>query len=165
MMRYVLVTALTLAATPLLAQSDGEVQSPSNFDAARATVELRALELDTNKDGVINRPELTAAATAAFPIYDADASGDIDVVEFKTAPFGFSDMASFRGREQAYDAAFGLVFDLFDRDEDGRLNEEDFLTSIDRAFNYADIDSDDALTNDEFLRGFITNVALRHAMR
>lgn len=165
MMRYVLATALTVAVTPLMAQSEDGGDFAHGIDAARAAVEATALELDVNNDQLISRSELMAAAFEGFSAYDVDESGDIDITEWTTAPFGFSEMARARGREQAYNAAMGLVFDLFDRDDDQLLSNGNFLAAMNGAFSYADMNKDDELTGEEFRRGFIMNVALRQAMR
>ncbi len=74
-------------------------------------------------------------------------------------------MAAHRDRAQAYHAAFGLVFDLFDRSGDARLDLAEYRTALDRSLDFADRDGDGAMTHDEFMRGFVPNVALRHAMQ
>jgi len=148
-----------LSATQLIAQTTQETEANVNVDAARSTVQANAREIDINDDGLISRQELLAAAAQAFPLYDADQSEDIDVNEFRESLFGFADMARVRDRQQAFDAAFGLVFDLFDREGDRRLSQQDLLDAVDRAFSYADHDSDNALSSP------FPKVVMRHAHR
>ncbi|MBM2576351.1 EF-hand domain-containing protein [Jannaschia sp. Os4] len=161
MLRF-LASTLLLAAAPASGQ---ETDAAASVDAARAAVEAQALDLDADGDGLIGRAEVAAAVAASFPTFDADGSGDIDPREWEEWPFGFYDMALHRDRAQAYHAAFGLVFDLFDRSGDGRLDEAEFAGAMDRALDFADRDGDGAMSHEEFLRGFVPNVALRHAMR
>jgi Ca2+-binding EF-hand superfamily protein len=162
MLRPSLAALLLIAALPAAAQQGA---GPDLIDAARSAVEAQALDLDANSDGRIDRAEIAAAVEAGFPTFDADGSGDIDAREFEEWPFGFYEMAAHRDREQAYHAAFGLVFDLFDRSGDGRLDLAEFQAAMNRSLDFADRDGDGSMTYDEFMRGFVPNVALRHAMR
>ncbi|MEM7644381.1 MAG: hypothetical protein AAF366_17925 [Pseudomonadota bacterium] len=137
----------------------------ATVDAARAAIEAQAAELDTDHDDLIDRGEIKAAAMAGFPTFDVDGSGDIDPREFAEWPFGFYDMARHRDRAGEYRAAFGTVFDIFDHSGDSLLDRREFRTAMLRALDDADSDGDGTTSREEFLQGFVLNVALRHAMQ
>ena len=144
--------------------ASAESAGAASVDAVRARIEEAARTLDADRDGLVSPGEMRAAAEAAFPTFDADGSGDVDPAEFRGWRFGHADVARFRGRAQAFDAVTGFVFDLFDVGGDGRLDRGEFLAALDASLRYADRDGDGARTRDEYLRGFIGSVALRHAV-
>ncbi|UWQ20141.1 EF-hand domain-containing protein [Jannaschia sp. W003] len=159
MIRPLACALVLLSPAAAFAQTDG---TP---DAARSAIEASALALDTDGDGRLAPAEIDVAVTEMFPSLDADGSGAVDRTEFEEWPFGFHDMAAHRDRAEAYHAVFGLLFDLFDRGGDGRLDLPELREGMAAAAAYADRDGDGAMSRTEFLRGFVPNVALRHAMR
>ena len=156
--------APALALIAFAAPSTAQTAAGLPADAARSTIESFAREFDVDGDGRIARAELAGGVRTVFPSVDADGSGAVDRREFLEWEFGFADMARFRSREQAYEAAMGLVFELYDRDGSGAVDEGEYATAMDASLDYADVDEDGALTYDEFFRGFLINVALRNAM-
>ncbi|MEM7709509.1 MAG: hypothetical protein AAF264_01915 [Pseudomonadota bacterium] len=162
-MTKILIAGLLVATTiPVMAQQMED--AAATVDAARAAIEAQAAELDTDRNDVIDRDEIAAAAEAGFATFDVDGSGDIDPREFAEWPFGFYEMAQHRGQTDAYHTAFGLIFDIFDQSSDRRLDRQEFQSAMLRSLDDADSDGDGAMSHDEFLRGFVPNVALRHAM-
>lgn len=158
------IAALAVPLPALAQSSQGDLNAGNAADAARAMVEEWAGVLDANGDRRIDGGEMAEGLSRVFPSVDADSSGSVSQAEFRDWEFGLAEMAAFRDRAQAYDAAMGVVFDLYDRDDDGALTMEEYREAIDRSMAYADFDEDGAMSYDEFRRGFIINVALRHAM-
>lgn len=68
-MRFALITALALAATPAIAQNKGD-------PLERPAVNAAFLALDKNGDGVVTRAEAAADAALAKDFAAADANGD-----------------------------------------------------------------------------------------
>ncbi|MEM7487756.1 MAG: hypothetical protein AAF390_01390 [Pseudomonadota bacterium] len=163
MTRTLIAALLALSPSVVLAQPLGD--AAATVDAARAAIEEQAAALDADHDDLIDRAEIAAAAKAGFPTFDTDGSGDIDAREFAEWPFGFYDMAQHRDRAAEYRAVFGTVFDIFDRSGDSRLDRLEFQTAMLRGLYDADSDGDGAMSREELLRGFVPNVALRHAMQ
>ncbi|MEM9795211.1 MAG: EF-hand domain-containing protein [Pseudomonadota bacterium] len=151
-----------LAATLLFAApAAGQIR---HHDAGAAMVQSLAAAMDANSDGAISLEELTETSALIFEKIDADSSGSLTFEEMTDWEFGLAEMAEFRGRGQAYDAAMGVVFDMFDRDNSGQVDGTEHSEAITRAAQYADTDNDGAMSFDEFYSNFIVNVALRNAM-
>lgn len=165
MTRAALAPALASFALPALAEGPAAIDpAPARVDAGRAAVEAFAARLDADGDRAIDRGELAAGAALAFPSIDKDGSGTVDAREWRDWEFGLGEMAAFRGRAQAYDAAMGIVFDLLDRDGDGALTAVEYRESMAAAHASADRNGDGRLGLGAFYQGFLVNVALRHAM-
>ena len=75
------------------------------------------------------------------------------------------DVAQGSGREQAYETARKVVFDLWDRSDDWKLTEEEQRRGITADFFQADEDRDGRLSKMEMLKHSIINVTLRSALR
>lgn len=150
-----LVAALCLIAAPVAAQTP---------DAARAQGELIAQAIDANSDSVIAPDEMAAYGTIVFDTLDIDADGILLRDETAAFRFGMTEIAEFRGRKQAYDTAQSIVFDIFDRDNDGEVTRNEHEHGFRRAFRFADLDEDGLLTMREYLEGFILNIAMRAAL-
>ncbi|MEM9795212.1 MAG: hypothetical protein AAF919_01915 [Pseudomonadota bacterium] len=160
MFRNVLSVLLAAAlAVPVAAQP----MTPGH-DAARAIGESIFLSLDIDRSGAVTQEEMIMLGDLVFETMDRDASLLISRDEMISWEHGLADMAAFRGRSQAHEAAMGMVFDIFDADGDAGLTAEEHRAAIDRAHQLADSDGDGKLSAREFRESFIISVALRNAM-
>ena len=57
-----------------------------------------------------------------------------------------------------------VIFDLWDRDNDGLISIEEFDEAIDGNILYADIDGDGAVSKEEFMLNYLPNIAYRAAL-
>ncbi len=160
-------TALTLAALLLAAPSTAQTLPTDislTVDPARASIDAFAVAMDTNRDSRISTVELDIAAQAIFASMDTDASGALTELEMTGWEHGMAQLAAFRGRTQAYDAALGVVFDLLDGDGSGTIDAGEHTRGMRAAGALADRDGDGAMTLGEFRDGFMVTTAIRQGL-
>ena len=154
---------LASAVAALLAVPAAADPLAPTHDSARAMGEAFVMALDADRSGTVEAGELSAFAGAAFAAIDTDASGAVTRAEMLGWEDGPRAEAAFVGRAQGFDAAMGTVFDLFDRDGDGRLTRQEHETGVVKAAAFADLDGDGVLTTREFREGHVLEVAMRNA--
>ncbi len=165
-LKYLIALAAGLAAVePVQAQSLTE-PSLGNLrnDPGRAIAERLAVQIDADRNGLIDRAEIRSAATGALASIDADGDGRMTLAELEGWRYGMADLATFRDRGQSYATVIAFVFDIFDRDGDGIVASDEHEAAVLHSFAHADLDGDGMLTRDEYLGGFIFNVAMRNAV-
>ncbi|MFQ6549070.1 hypothetical protein AADZ90_014030 [Aestuariibius sp. 2305UL40-4] len=133
-------------------------------DPGRAIAELFATQMDADRDGVLEDGEVIAFSEAVFSSMDIDGSGGLTFEEMRDWEHGMADLATFRHREEAFDASIGMAFALFDRDRDGLISPAEYKAGVRIAAGLADGDKNGTLTVNEYLDGFIFNVAMRTAL-
>lgn len=154
-MKNAAIIAVLLATTgPVWAQSEGAELANLSFVSS-----------DANGDGMVSRDEMMEQASNIFVSMDSDDSGALSLDEYSSWDFGFALIAEETGRVQAYETALKFVFNMWDRDIDGAVTADEFRRGVARDFARVDVDSDFALNAQEFLGGFIVNVALRSALK
>lgn len=162
-MRHVTPITLALAAAICGAAATAE-DGPAVHDVANARIEGVAAAMDIDRDGAISASEAAETGRQVFASLDADGSGAVDRAEMLDWEHGMSALAAFRGREQAYEAALGFAFDLFDADGDGTVTRAEHEAGIARSTAFADMDGDGGMSRGEFLRRFVYSVAMRAAL-
>lgn len=121
-----LVTALSFAAVPALAQAQDAIrQVKANFD-----------RIDSNGDGVISRAEFRKVRAARWTQIDRNGDGYLGEDDFP----GF---AARRARAQLAEIAH------LDADGDGRISQREFLDGPLPLFEQADRNADGVLTRSE----------------
>ena len=153
------LATLALATTPAMAQ-----RIVPFHDQGRALAEQLADALDADADGMIDAAELDGFAAAVFASVDRDGDGAMTAEELASWRYGMADIAAFRGREEAFETTIALVHDIFDRDNDRRVTPAEHAAAIAHSADYADLDGDGVLTREEYLDGFVFNVAMRNAL-
>ena len=153
------VLIASLAATPVLAQSSTE--EPEGRRLAGVLFDT----IDADGDGSASYAEMLGFTDQVIAASDVDEDGSVSYDEFATWDFGMQNLASREGREQALGATLALVFDLWDRDNDDAIARAEFERGVVAGADYADLDGDRSLTREEFLDGFITNIAFRSGLR
>ena len=161
--RSSLLTAVLIvgvAAAPALAQStDGD--EPEGRQLAGTLFE----SIDVDGDGSASYAEMLDFSEQVFVSADANDDRLISYEEFAIWDFGMQNIAERQGREQALTATFSLVYDLWDRDNDEQIGPDEWERGLVASSDYADLDGDRMLTRDEFLDGFLTNIAFRSGLR
>ena len=99
-----------------------------------------------------------------FVSMDADDGGTVDWQEFTEWDFGFTFIAADAGQDRAYKTAQKILFAVWDHDGDGEIAQREYHKAMVWDFRRADVDDDAFLTRDEFLRGYVINVAYRAAL-
>lgn len=154
-MKKSMIVAMVLAASgPVFAQSEGAELAKLGFESS-----------DLNGDGSISRDEMMEQGHNVFLSMDYNDDGALSFEEFFGWDFGFKNLAEDLGREQAYETALKIVFNLWDRDFDGLVTSQEQRAGVARDFGRNDLDGDYALSPAEFLGGFLVNVAIRTALK
>lgn len=150
----------------LIAMGIGFMASAASSETeGRRLATLAFLGVDENGDGYASLEEQLNQAENIFVSMDADDNGNLTWQEFSTWGFGMEDVAVETGREQAYETARKVVFDLWDRSDDWILSRDEQRKGITADFFQADEDRDGRLSKDELLKHSIINVSLRSALR
>lgn len=160
-MTYATYPALVAAFLAVSVQAD-EIGNLRN-DPGRAIAEAIAAQVDADSDGFIDLAELDAAAEEAMAAIDRNDDGRMTRGELMSWQMGMAELAAFRDRAASYETVMAFVFDIFDRDNDSIVSPEEHRAAVLRSYDYADLDEDGRLTIEEYLGGFIFNVAMRSA--
>ncbi|WP_299479525.1 hypothetical protein [uncultured Roseibium sp.] len=120
--------------------------------------------IEDNPNGMVDIGEFVNFGRLIFESMDHDESGFIDFPEFTEWDFGFNFIAEDSGQKQAYEAAQKILFAVWDRDGDGKLRRQEYHKAMVWDFTRADANDDAFLTRDEFLHGYLVNVAYRAAI-
>lgn len=155
---------LTAAMALLLALPTGVAAQTDAPTPGRELAELIYGSIEDSPEGAADMGEFVDFGRDIFTSMDYDESGSIDFTEFTEWDFGFNFIAEDEGQQRAYVTAQKVLFSFWDRDSDGKISENEYHQSMISDFRRADTDNDAFLTRDEFLRGYIINVAYRAAI-
>lgn len=148
-----------LLALPLGGMAQSDAQTPG-----RDLAELIFGSMEDNPEGAADMGEFVDFGEDIFFSMDYDGGGSVDFKEFTDWDFGFNFIAQDDGEQRAYHTAQKVVFSVWDHDADGEISKNEYHQSMIFDFQRADIDNDAFLTRDEFLYGYIINVAYRAAL-
>ena len=150
--------AMLLAlASPAMAQSDAATPGRELAEVIYGTIE-------GDPSVGIDMGEFISFGQNIFVSMDYDESGSVNLEEFTNWDFGFNFIAQDGGQERAYQTAQKVIFAMWDHNADGEITKGEYQKSMVWDFRRADVDDDAFLTKDEFLRGYIVNVAYRAAL-
>ena len=121
--------------------------------------------VDGDGDASLTPAEIISYGGLVFTSMDSDENEMLSEQEYVDWGWGQLSLADEQGRTQAYDATRRMIHDLGDRDNDGAISMPEMTGTLAMAFGYADLDADGALSEKEYLSGFITNVGLRNALK
>ncbi len=158
-MKNLTATLALLLALPVGAVAQTEAPTPG-----RELAELVYGSIEDNPMGTADMGEFVNFGRDIFVSMDYDESGTIAFGEFTEWDFGFNFIAEDEGQQRAYEAAQRILFSFWDRDASGEISENEYHQSMVSDFSRADTDNDAFLTRDEFLSGYIINVAYRAAI-
>ncbi|WP_246678450.1 EF-hand domain-containing protein [Mesorhizobium sp. B2-1-5] len=131
MKRSVLIAALLIGLSPLCAAQAQDMPGQ------------RILQrIDTNDDGAISKDETTAARQRLFKRLDGNGDGVIDEKEIESARQAIND------RAETAQARLANRWRHMDANGDGKVSEQEFASSM-PLFDLADRDSDGKLSADE----------------
>lgn len=162
-----LTLMLAMAVAPALAFAQSAPESggkPAEIAPGRALVSELFLTTDLDRDGRVTIVELLQFGEMAQTRLDADESGDLSFAEFMDGGVWIEDLTAYRDRGEAVQTAFRIVFDFWDRGNDGALSSAEHQAGLVSGFAYADLDGDMALSEQEYLGGFVIAIALRNAL-
>lgn len=151
-----LAAAMIIALAPA---AHAEESSPG-----RDLAETAFMGLDQGDRGYLDMGQVSNFGGDVFVSMDADESGRIDLDEFRAWDFGMRQIAEERGAEESYDAALRVVHAVWDRDGDGEITRSEHRQAVLFDFQRADTNNDAVLDKDEFLGGFLINIAIRAAL-
>lgn len=149
-------TVLALAVSPIVAFAEtipGKELAQQVFGS-----------IETNADGAVDLKGFTQIGDDIFVSMDANDDGSISFEEFSSWDFGFDYIAEENGKLPAFNTAKRIVFSYWDWNGDKEISREEYSKSVELDFHRADANGDAALTEDEFLQGYIVNLAYRAAL-
>ena len=155
---------LTTAFAALLAFPVGALAQTDPPTPGRELAELVYGSFEDNPEGAADMGEFVSFGRDIFVSMDYDESRSIAFGEFTQWDFGFNFIAESEGQQRAYETAQRILFSFWDRDADGEISESEYHQSMISDFRRADTDNNALLTRDEFLSGYIINVAYRAAI-
>ncbi len=158
-MRILTATCALLLALPSAGLAQSDAQTPG-----RELAELIYGSIEDNPNGAADMGEFVNFGQDIFASMDTDESGSIDPVEFTEWDFGFNFIAEDEGQERAYQTAQKVLFAIWDHDGDGKIERREYHKSMVWDFRRADTDDDAFLTREEFLSGYVVNLAYRAAL-
>lgn len=154
----------SLAASLIVAASvAGTVQAQTT--EGRELARLAFQSVDANGDGYLSLTEEQEFGANVFVSMDYDDNAVISWDEYKTWDFGFSNVAEDSDRGDRYNTALKILFDLWDRNDDQLLTAGEQQRAMTADFFQADEDRDGRLSEKEFLRHSMINIAFRAALR
>lgn len=158
-MKKLTATCALFLALPVAAMAQSDAPTPG-----RELAELIYGSIEDNPEGAADMGEFVNFGRDIFVSMDHDESGSVDFSEFTDWDFGFSFIAEDEGQQRAYETAQKILFAFWDRDANGAINRSEYHTSMVADFRRADTDDDAFLTRDEFLSGYVINLAYRAAI-
>jgi Ca2+-binding EF-hand superfamily protein len=135
-----------LAAISAIANASGQKASGSSSGA-----KFSMATLDTDHDGTISKPELTAFMEGEFDKADTDHDGTLDKNEIEELRKGLGIPAG-SAQKTSSGASSGpkLTMTGLDKDNDGTVSKDEFTAYMEAQFEKADGDHDGTLDKEEF---------------
>ena len=158
-MKTLTATCVLLLALPGAARAQSDDATPG-----RDLAELIYGSIEDNPDGAADMGEFVNFGQDIFISMDSNEDGSVDPSEFTEWDFGFNFIAEDEGQQRAYETAQKVLFAFWDRDANGEISRTEYHKSMVADFRRADTNDDAFLSRDEFLGGYVINVAYRAAI-
>ena len=155
---------MTATCALLLALPSAGFAQSDEATPGRELAELIYGSIEDNPTGAADMGEFVNFGQDIFVSMDSDESGSVDPNEFTEWDFGFNFIAEDQGQERAYETAQKILFAIWDHDGDSEIARQEYHKSMVWDFRRADTDDDAFLTRDEFLSGYVVNLAYRAAL-
>lgn len=148
----------------ILALSAGTMAQSEEMTPDRELAEIIYGSMDISPTEGADMGEFIRFGSDIYVSMDHDDNGSVDLKEFTDWDFGFNFIAEDEGQQRAYETAQKIVFAVWDHDGDGEITEREYHKSMVTDFRRADTDDNAFLTRDEFLSGYLINIAYRAAL-
>ncbi|WP_136442243.1 signal transduction protein [Pacificoceanicola onchidii] len=158
-MKTLTATCALLLALPVSAIAQSEAPTPG-----RQLAEVIFGSIEDNPEGAADMGEFVKFGQEIFVSMDYDEDGSVDLGEFTDWDFGFNFIAEDEAQERAYETAQKTLFAIWDHDGNGEIGRQEYHKSMMWDFRRADTDDNALLTRDEFLSGYVVNLAYRAAI-
>ncbi len=158
-MRILTATCALLLALPSAGLAQTDEATPG-----RELAELIYGSIEDNPTGAADMGEFVNFGQDIFVSMDSNEDGAVNPIEFTEWDFGFNFIAEDEGQQRAYQTAQKVLFAIWDHDGDGEIGRQEYHKSMVWDFRRADTDDDAFLTRDEFLSGYVVNLAYRAAL-
>ena len=139
-MRFALALTLLVIAGPALAKKPPPPAEPTKPTLSSTPVALMFAGFDRDGDTWVTRAEFDAGIVGSFKSGDANADGDISLLEL--APWSTTWLGNAFALPGLYD---------FDRDENDRISAAEFRAELARRFDAMDSDRDGILARAELI--------------
>jgi hypothetical protein len=155
-----LAAAVVAMAAPAAAQTSDAGSHRSPGELSKAVFD----QADADGSGALSPEENRGFRETVFVSMDTDKDGAISDAEMRAWGFGYGVIAERREREAEFATVESVLFDLWDRDNDGSVSAAEFTQAAAVTFLYADINDDGSVDEDEFLANEWSNIAYRAAL-
>lgn len=149
--------ALMISIAPAIAQSEGTTPGKELAETVFSSIE-------SNPNGMLDMGEFVNFGRSMFISMDSNDDANIEFEEFTSFDFGFDSIAEDSDKKRAYETAQKILFAFWDRDGNKKISNREYHTSMISDFRRADINNDAFLSKEEFLRGYVVNIAYRAAL-
>ncbi len=148
----------------ILASSAASMAQSEEMTPGRELAEIIFGSMEISPTTGADMGDFVSFGSDIFVSMDYDDSGSVNLEEFTDWDFGFNFIAEDEGQKRAYETAQKIVFAVWDHDGDGDVTQHEYHKSMVSDFRRADTDDDAFLSRNEFLNGYIINVAYRAAL-
>ena len=155
---------LTATCVLLLALSGAAIAQSDDATPGRDLAELIYGSIEDNPKGAADMGKFINFGQDIFVSMDSNEDSSVDPSEFTEWDFGFNFIAEDEGQQHAYETAQKVLFAFWDRDGNGEISRTEYHKSMVADFRRADTNDDAFLSRDEFLGGYVINVAYRAAI-
>ena len=121
--------------------------------------------IDEDDNDYVSKEELINYGNSVHYSMDGDDDSQVSLDEFLFWGFGLQDVAANKERERAYKTGLTMVHTFWDKDGNSLLSQDEQRQSISDDFTRSDQNSDNVLSQKEYLLGFPVNVAFRTALK
>jgi hypothetical protein len=156
-MKLILITALALACGP--------AAFADNKPEALRLAELVFTTIDADSSGSVSEAELVDFGGLVRASMDTDNDEKITFEEMAGWDFGFDAVAMQMMTESELTTGNKIVFDIWDRNDDGSFDAAEHDAALRANFAFADLNGDQSLDQKEYIGGFIPNIAVRAALK
>lgn len=148
----------------IFSSSAATVAQSEEMTPGRELAEIIFGSMEINPTAGADMGDFVSFGSDIFVSMDYDDSGSVHLKEFMGWDFGFNFIAEDEGKKRAYETAQKIVFAVWDHDGNGDVTQREYHKSMVSDFRRADTDDDALLSRNEFLNGYIINVAYRAAL-
>lgn len=113
----------------------------------------------------IDMGDVEAFRKNIFLSMDQDDNTKLTFEEFFEWDYGFKLIAEETNKSIQFETAMKIVFSLWDLDNNNEISNTEHRKAMIIDFNRADLNADGILSKEEYLRGFLTNIAFKAALK
>lgn len=132
-------------------------------ESGKKLAQITFSSVDENEDGMLVFSEMTEMVSDIVVSMDVNNDRLVGRSEFMEWDFGFYYLAKERGQGDRYNVVKRAMFALHDLNNDGMIDPKEWRINTSWGFSRADLDNDLALSEDEYLGGWMPIIVMKAA--